>query len=159
MRSLRALLVVASAAALLAAPRAQARTPQHHHHAASATHLELGVGADYIVDPELGELNLTVAIDRHLRGGLSAGARLGVLVTGSPTKFGAPIDVYLKYRTHGLYFEGLVGPWLLFASGDTLRFHGGVGLGMYFGGGVSAGLEVGFLDHSGIGGLRLSFAF
>lgn len=159
MRSPRVLLAAAATTALLAAPRAQARTPQRAHQTtSSATHLELGVGADYIVDPELGELNLTIGIDRHLTRGLSAGLRLGALVTGSPTKFGAPIDAYLRYRTHGVYFQGLVGPWLLFASGDTVRFHGGVGLGFYLGGGVSAGLEVGFLDHSGIGGLRLAFA-
>lgn len=159
MRSPRVLLSLAATAALLAAPRAQARTPQHVHHASSATHLELGVGADYIVDPELGELNLTVAIDRHLARGVSAGVRLGALVTGSPTKLGTPIDVYLRFRTHGLYFQGLVGPWLIYSSGDTVRFHGAVGIGFTFAGGVSAGLEVGVLKDSGIGGLRLAFAF
>jgi hypothetical protein len=151
------LLAALAAAALLAAPRAEART-QRVHRAGSATHLELGVGADYIVDPELGELNLTVSIDRHLARGLSAGLRLGALVTGSPSRFGTPVDAYLRFRTHGLYVQGLVGPWLVFASGDTVRFHGGVGLGFHLGGGVSAGVEVGFLDRSGIGGLRLAFA-
>jgi len=160
MRSPRLPLSLAAAAVLLVAPRAQARTTQHvQHQSSSATHLELGVGADYIVDPQQGELNLTIAIDRHLARGLSGGLRLGALLTGSPTKFGAPIDAYFRFRTHRVYFEGLVGPWLLFASGDTVRFHGGVGLGLLLGGGVSAGLEVGFLGSSGIGGLRLAFAF
>lgn len=154
----RVSLVVAASAALLAASPAVARTPQRHA-SGSASHAELGLGADYIVDPEQGEFNLTVALERRLAARLAGGLRLGVLVTGSPTHFGSPIDLYLKFRTHGIYFEGLLGPWFLFDSGDTVRFHGGVGLGFYLGGGVSAGLEVGFLDHSGIGGLRLAFAF
>jgi hypothetical protein len=150
-------LFLAALAVLLAAPRAQARTQHTHQARGSATHLELGIGADYIVDPEQGELNLTLAIDRRLARGLSAGLRLGALVTGDPTKFGAPIDARLRFRTHGIYFEGMVGPWLLFDSGDTLRFHGAVGLG-FVSGGLSFGLEVGALAHSGIGGLRLAFA-
>lgn len=158
MHQLRLPALLAALTVLLAAPTAQARTPRHAHGSGSGTHVELGIGADYIVDPQLGELNLTLAIERHLARSLSGGLRLGALVTGSPTHFGAPIDAYLKLHTHGIYFEGLVGPWLLFDSGDTLRFHGGVGLGFALAGGVSLGLEVGFLDRSGIGGLRLAFA-
>jgi hypothetical protein len=156
MRSLRLALSLATLALLLAAPRALARQ-QHHHAQGPTTHLELGLGADYIVDPELGELQLTVGLERHLARGLSGGVRVGALVTGDPTRFGAPIDARLRYRTHGLYFEGLVGPWLLFASGDTLRFHGAFGFG-FMSGGLSLGLEVGALGSSGIGGLRLAFS-
>jgi hypothetical protein len=157
MRGPRVVLAVTALAVLFAAPRAMARAQHHHHAQGSATHVELGLGADYIVDPELGELQLTIGIERRLARGLSAGLRVGALVTGEPTHFGAPIDARLRFRTHGLYFEGLVGPWLLFASGDTLRFHGAFGFG-FMSGGLSLGLEVGALGSSGIGGLRLAFS-
>jgi hypothetical protein len=156
MRPLPLALPLSALALLLLAPPALAR-PQHHHAQGAATRVELGLGGDYIVDPELGALQLTLGFQRQLARGLSAGLRAGGLVTGEPTRFGAPIDARLRVRTHGLYFEGLVGPWLLFDSGDTLRLHGAFGFGLSSGG-VSFGLEVGALGRSGIGGLRLAFA-
>lgn len=146
-------LFVAALAVLLTAPAAEARGRAAR---GPATRVELALGADYVVDPELGALNLTVGLERWLARGLSAGLRFGALVTEEPTHLGAPIDVRLRLRTHGIYLEGLVGPWLLFDSGDTLRFHGAVGFGLT-GGGLSFGLEVGALGSSGIGGLRLAF--
>lgn len=157
MRRLRIALSLSALALVLAASPAEARRGGGARTRADSTSLALGLGADYLVDPEVGELQLTLALETPIARGLTVGARLGALVTSEPTKVGAPIDLRLRLRTHGLYFDGLIGPWLLFDSGDTLRFHGGFGFGILTGA-MSLGLEVGALDRSGIIGLRLAFS-
>jgi hypothetical protein len=156
MRTLR-LAVSLAALAVLAAPRA-AHAARGSAPAQSSSHVALGLGADYLVDPELGEFQLTLAWETPIARMLTAGVRAGVLLTSDPTKVGAPIDFRLRLRTHRLYFDGLIGPWLVFDSGDTLRFHGALGFGVLLSRGVSLGLEVGALDRTGIVGLRLAFS-
>jgi hypothetical protein len=159
MRTLRIFFSLAVLALLAAPPAARAArgSAQSSSQAQSSSHIALGLGADYLVDPEVGEFQLTLAYESHLARMLTAGVRAGVLLTGDPTKVGAPIDFRLRLRTHRLYFDGLVGPWLVFDSGDTLRFHGALGFGLLTGA-MSLGLEVGALDHTGMIGLRLGFS-
>ncbi len=157
MRPLRIALSLSALALLLAASPAKAARRAGAGRASRSHSLALGLGADYLVDPEIGEFQLTFAPETRIARGLTAGARFGVLMTSSPTKVGAPIDFRLRLRTHGLYVDGLIGPWLIFDSGDTLRFHGALGFGI-LSGSMSLGLEVGFLDRSGIIGLRLAFS-
>ena len=157
MRPLRLALSLSALALLLAATSAEARSARGGRGRSSSTNLALGLGADYLVDPELGEFQLTFALETPIARRLTAGVRFGALVTSDPTKVGAPIDFRLRLRTHGLYLDGLVGPWLVFDSGDTLRFHGAFGFGV-LAGSMSLGLEVGYLDRSGIVGLRLAFS-
>lgn len=140
----------------LALPAAASAARSQAGHGSGGTGLELGLGADWLVDPEDGALQLTLAADRALGRNVSVGARVGVLVTTDPTRVGAPVDVRLRIHGHRLYVEGLLGPWFIFNSGDTLRFHGGIGVGL-FAGGLSFGLEAGFLDRTGIVGLRVGF--
>jgi hypothetical protein len=155
MRSIRIALSLAALALLLSATPAEAA--RRGGGRARGPRVALGLGADYIVDPEMGELQLTFALETPVARGLTAGARFGALVTVDPEDVGAPIDFRLRLRTHGLYLDGLVGPWLVFDSGDTLRFHGAFGFGILTGS-MSLGVEVGFLDRSGIIGLRLAFS-
>jgi hypothetical protein len=148
MRTIRLVLPGAALARRRAAPAARAAAP-----------LALGLGADYLVKPEVGEFQLTLALEKHLARSLTAGVRLGALVTGDDdTKVGVPIDFRLRLRTHRIYVDGLVGPWFIFDSGDTLRFHGALGFGFLLSGGVSLGAEVGVLDRTGIIGVRLAFS-
>jgi hypothetical protein len=158
MRPLRIALSVSALALLLAGSPAEARPASHGARTrSSSSNVALGLGADYLVDPEVGEFQLTLAVETPIARGVTAGARFGALMTSDPTKVGAPIDFRLRLRTRGLYLDGLIGPWLVFDSGDTLRFHGGVGFGLLTGR-MSLGLEVGFLDRSGMIGLRLAFS-
>jgi hypothetical protein len=157
MRPLRIALSLSVLALLLAASPAEARRAGQAARRHSGSNVALGLGADYLVDPEVGEFQLTLALETPIARGLTAGARFGALMTSEPTKVGAPIDFRLRLRTHGLYVDGLIGPWLIFDSGDTLRFHGGLGFGILTGS-LSLGLEVGFLDRSGMIGLRLAFS-
>jgi hypothetical protein len=143
MRALRIALALSGLTLLLAA------TP------AEAARVALGLGADYLVDPEIGEYQLTLAVETPIVRGLTAGARFGALVIESDV--GAPIDFRLRLRTHGIYADGLIGPWLIFDSGDSVRFHGAFGFG-FLAGHTSLGVEVGWLDHSGMIGLRLAFS-
>ncbi len=148
MRTARLVLCLAAVSALFAARPAHAR---------GGSPVELGLGGDYIVDPEVGEVQLTLALEKRLARALAAGARFGVLFTGEHTKVGVPIDFRLRLRIQRLYVDGLVGPWLIFDSGDTVRFHGALGFGL-LAGALSFGLEVGALHHSGIVGLRLGIS-
>ncbi len=152
MRTLRIALSLATLALLLAAPTAEARRGGR----GGYTSLALGLGGDYLIDPEIGAFQLTFALETPLARALTAGVRFGALVTSEPTDVGAPIDFRLRVRTHGIYLDGLIGPWLVFDSGDTLRFHGAFGFGLLTGS-MSIGLEVGVLARSGIVGLRLAF--
>ncbi len=155
MRIPRLAAALATLALLAAAPSASAK--DRGGHSQSSSGVSLGLGADYLVDPETGAFLLTFAWETPLARSLTLGARVGGLITSDPTKVGAPIDLRLRLRTHRLYFDGLVGPWLIFDSGDTLRFHGAFGFGL-LAGSMSFGLEVGALDRTGIVGLRLAFA-
>lgn len=120
---------------------------------------QLGLGADWLVDPEDGAFQLTLAGHKPVVRGLDVGGRIGVLLVTSPTHLGVPIDASLRLRLGRFYVEGLAGPWILFDSGDTLRLHAAVGFGLVSRGGVSVGLEVGYLDPTSMLGLRVAFPF
>jgi hypothetical protein len=143
MTPLRAVLAAALLAAF-AVPRA-----------ASAS-LALGLGADWLVDPEAGELQLTLAPETHLARHLTLAARFGVMYLAEPDRVGVPIDGRLRYRGRGFYVEGLVGPWLVFDSGDTVRLHAAFGFGLLTSA-LSFGLEVGYMDPTSMIGVRVAF--
>ncbi len=143
MTPLRAALVAATVAALAAARPAAAST-------------SLGLGADYLVDPDSGELQLTLAADTPLMKHVTIGARFGAAYLTDPGRFGIPIDGRLRIRGRRLYAEGLVGPWLVFDSGDTVRMHAAFGFGLLTKS-LSFGLEVGWLDPTSMIGVRVAF--
>ncbi len=144
MRTVRLLLAAAFVAVVL--PRAAAAHP----------HGEIGLGADYLVDPEEGELQLTLAVDTHLARHVTLGARFGAMYLPDPDRFGAPIDGRLRIRVGRIYAEGLVGPWLVFDDGDNLRLHAAFGFGVLTRS-LSFGFEVGWLDPTSMIGVRVAF--
>jgi hypothetical protein len=115
----------------------------------------LGLGADWI-EGGVGELNLTLGADRFLARSLSIGGRAGVAFFDDSHHLGIPIDFRLELHVQRLYFEGLVGPWILIDSGDRFRFHGAFGFGLEAGA-IAFGLEVGRLERATMLGLRLAF--
>ncbi len=143
MTPLRAVLAAATLAALAAARPAEASTA-------------LGLGADYLVDPDQGELQLTLAAETRLMKHVTLGVRLGASYYGGTHEFGVPIDGRLRIRTSGLYIDGLVGPWLVFDSGDTVRLHAAVGFGILTRS-LSFGLEVGYVEDTSMVGVRVAF--
>jgi hypothetical protein len=143
MTPVRALLAAAALAAL-AAPRA------------ASAHVALGLGADYLLDPESGELQLTLAADTRLANHVTLAARFGVMYLADPDRVGVPIDGRLRIRSGALYVDGLVGPWLVFDSGDTVRLHAAFGFGLVSRT-VSFGLEVGWMDPTSMVGVRVAF--
>lgn len=124
---------------------------------ASAT-ARLGLGADWLVDPERGALELTLAGERQVVRNLAVGGRVGVLLLSGPTRLGVPLDASLRLRLGRFYVEGLAGPWVVFDDGDALRLHAAIGIGLVARG-VQLGLEVGYLDPTSMIGLRLAFPF
>jgi hypothetical protein len=129
--------------------------------------VRLGLGADYWADywndywegPRYGFLNVTLAVDGPIARNLHVGGRFGGLMTGSPNVLGVPIDLLLRANLGGgrVYFEGLLGPWLLLYRGDSwMRFHGAFGFGLQSGA-LVFGFEVGWLDPAPHAGLRLGF--
>jgi hypothetical protein len=115
----------------------------------------LGLGADYVTDNQ-GLFLLTLGVDTPLAHELSVGGRFGAFLVSGP-HFGAPIDLSLRFHPGRIYLEGLVGPWLFFSDGDSVRLHGGIGFGLYTRG-LSFGLEVGGLSGGvGLFGVRLAF--
>ncbi len=146
-------LLVAAALALAGAPRlAAARSAS-----SQGSGVALGVGADYLTDPKVGEFQLTLAVEKSILRSLTVGARFGVaLLTESP-QVGVPIDVRLRLRLERVYVDGLAGPWVMFGGGDALRLHAALGFGL-LASGVSLGVEVGWLDPSPVVGLRLAFS-
>lgn len=157
MHPLRIVLSLSLVVLLAAPPAAEAqRRRAARVKRAPPSGVALGLGADYLVDPEIGELQLTLAVETPIARGLTAGARFGALVTSDPTRVGAPIDFRLRLRAGRLYADGLVGPWLLFDSGDTLRLHAAFGFGI-LARSMSLGLEVGYLDPTSMIGLRMAF--
>ncbi len=143
MTPLRAVLAAGTLAALAAARPAAAST-------------SLGIGADYLVDPDSGELQLTLAADTHLARHATLGVRFGAMYLSDPGRFGVPIDGRLRIRGSGLYAEGLVGPWLVFDSGDTVRLHAAFGFGILTRS-LSFGVEVGWMDPTSMVGVRVAF--
>lgn len=118
--------------------------------------VRLGLGADYWFDPEVGSLQLTLSADTPLAKRTTIGGRFGVVVTSGADDVAVPIDLQLRIRGRRLYFEGLVGPWIFF-EGDALRIHAALGFGLLTRGGMSFGLEVGWVDPTAIAGVRLAF--
>lgn len=139
----RAVLALAVLAVLSLARPAAARTT-------------LGLGADWLVDPEAGELQLTLAADTPLARRVSLGARFGVMYLPDPDRVGAPIDGRLRIRSGRIYAEGLVGPWIVFDDDDSLRLHAAFGFGLITRS-LTFGLEVGWLDPTSMVGVRVAF--
>jgi len=135
------------AAALLAAPRPTLAAPQAH----GGSSVDLGLGADYLLDPGAGAFQLTLGGRTGLARHLSVGGRAGVLLLTQPGRVGVPLDAELRGHFGRVYVDGLVGPWIV----DGLRFHGAVGVGLATAG-VHAGLEVGWLDGRSMLGLRIA---
>jgi hypothetical protein len=124
---------------------------------ASAT-ARFGLGADWLVDPEDGAFQLTLAGEKQVVRNLAVGGRLGVLLLSGPSRLGVPIDASLRLRLGRFYVEGLAGPWIVFDDGDALRLHAAIGIGL-IARGVQLGLEVGYLDPTSMVGVRLAFPF
>jgi hypothetical protein len=146
MTSLRARTVLLAAAALAAVLWGRP---------AAAASVQLGFGADYWFDPEVGTFELTAAVDTPIAKTVTVGGRFGVLITSGPNDLAIPIDLRLRVRTGRLYFEGLVGPWIIFTD-EPVRAHAALGFGLVTGN-VSFGIEVGYLHPSAIAGVRLAF--
>ncbi len=115
----------------------------------------IGLGADYHLAGQ-GIFQLTLDVDTPLARHLSVGGRFGAMLSSTPTTFGVPLDLYLRLRIRRIYVQGLVGPWIFF-GGPSVRVHAAFGFGLEAGGGLSVGLEVGWLDPSAIIGLRLAW--
>lgn len=143
MRPLRSALAAAALAALLVPGSADA-------------HAALGLGADWLVDPEAGELQLTLAADTPIARRVTAGVRFGMAYFAEPDRVGAPIDGRLRIRGRRIYAEGLVGPWFVFGDDDALRIHAAFGFGLLTRS-MSIGLEVGWLDPTSMVGVRVAF--
>lgn len=122
----------------------------------ASAHAALGLGADWIVDPEQGELQLTLAVDTPLARHVTLGARFGGMWLPDPDRFGVPIDARLRIRAGRVYAEGLLGPWIVFDDADSLRLHAAFGFGVLTRT-LSFGFEVGWLDPSSMVGVRVAF--
>lgn len=121
----------------------------------AAASVNLGLGADWI-EGDTNDFNLTLGADSFLNRHLSLGGRAGVAFFDDANHVGIPIDVRLKLHIQRIYFEGLVGPWLLIDADDRFHFHGAFGFGLETGS-LAIGLEVGQLSHATLVGLRLQF--
>ncbi len=117
--------------------------------------VNLGLGADWI-EGGVGELNLTLGADAFVARRLLIGGRAGVAFFDDSHHLGIPIDFRLKLHVQRIYFEGLVGPWMLIDSGDLFRVHGAFGFGLESGS-LAFGIEVGVLGRATMLGLRLAF--
>ena len=144
MRTLRPILAAAALVVALALPRP------------AAAHVALGLGADWLVDPEDGELQLTLAVDKRLARHATIALRFGGMYLSDPDRFGVPIDGRLRIHGGGVYAEGLVGPWIVFDDGDSLRLHAAFGFGLLTRS-VSFGVEIGWLDPTSMIGVRVAF--
>lgn len=121
----------------------------------AAAEVDLGLGADWI-EGGTGEFNLTLGAETWLARHLTVGGRAGAAFFGDSNNIGVPIDFYLKVHVQRIYFQGLVGPWVMIDSGDLFRFHGAFGFGLESRN-VNFGLEVGVLERATMLGLRLAF--
>jgi hypothetical protein len=122
----------------------------------AAASTALGLGADWLADPETGAFELTLATDTRLARHVTAGARFGGVLIGDPTRVGAALDGRLRIRGRRVYAEGLIGPWIVFDDDDTFRLHAAFGFGI-FTRSFALGLEVGWLDPTSMVGVRLAF--
>lgn len=116
----------------------------------------IGLGADYLVDPEIGELQLTLAAETRLVRRVTVGVRFGGMYLPDPDRVGAPVDGRLRIRGRRLYAEGLVGPWFVFDDDDSVRLHAAFGFGLLTRS-LSFGVEVGWLDPTSMVGVRVAF--
>lgn len=116
----------------------------------------IGLGADYLVDPEIGELQLTLAAETRLVRRVTVGVRFGGMYLPDPDRVGAPVDGRLRIRGRRLYAEGLVGPWFVFDDDDSVRLHAAFGFGLLTRS-LSFGVEVGWLDSTSMVGVRVAF--
>jgi hypothetical protein len=117
--------------------------------------VNLGLGADWI-EGDSNDFNLTLGADSMLARHLSLGGRAGVAFFDDAHHVGIPIDIRLKLHVQRIYFEGLVGPWILIHAGDRFHLHGAFGFGIEAGS-LTFGLEVGALSRATMVGLRLTF--
>jgi len=136
--SLRAVLF----AVLLFAPRPALASPI----------VRLGFGADYWFD-RAGEFNFTLGVLGRLSREISAGVRVGGLIITHPATAGIPLDLQLRASFSRLYFEGNVGPWILFTD-QPVRAHAAFGFG-FQAHALSFGVELGWLDPAALLGVRL----
>lgn len=120
----------------------------------------LDLGADYVLNGGPGIFSLTLAADSPLTRSVYVGGRFGALVTTAPSSAGVPLDLYLRISPgrSGVYLQGLLGPWIFFSGGDTLRAHGAFGFGLATRS-VEVGAEVGWLSglSQALLGVRLGF--
>ena len=117
--------------------------------------VSLGLGADWI-EGGTGEFNLTLGADTFLARSFSLGGRGGVAFFDDSHHLGIPIDFRARLHVQRIYFEGLVGPWMIINSGELFHFHGAFGFGIESGS-LGFGLEVGRLARATMLGLRLAF--
>jgi hypothetical protein len=121
----------------------------------AAAEVQLGLGADWI-EGGTGEFNVTLGAETWLARHLTVGGRAGAAFFGDSNDVAVPIDFLLKVHVQRIYFEGLVGPWVMIDSGDLFRFHGAFGFGLESRN-VTFGLEVGVLRDATMVGARLAF--
>jgi hypothetical protein len=117
--------------------------------------VNLGLGADWI-EGDTNDFNLTLGVDSFLARHFSIGGRAGVAFFDDAHHVGIPIDFQVKLHLQRVYFAGLVGPWILFHTGDDVRFHAAFGFGLEAGA-IALGLEVGSLSDAVMIGGRLAF--
>lgn len=123
-----------------------------------AASVRLGLGADYWFD-EGAAFQLNLGVETHLAGPLHLGGRFGVSLLPKLDALGIPIDLTLRADlTRQFYLEGLVGPWIVIDSGETLRAHAAFGFGIRSGA-LTFGLEVGYASPEPIVGVRLGYRF
>lgn len=145
MKSLRLAFLTAAVALLFAARPASAG-------------LTFGLGADYLTDPSAASIALLLTADTRVARGLTLGGRIGALVATDDIGPGVPIDVRLRLRVDRLYVDGLVGPWVFFDEGDSVRLHAAIGFGIVRRG-MQLGLEVGWVDPTAMLGVRVAWPF
>jgi hypothetical protein len=124
----------------------------------AAAGLTFGLGADYLTDPSAASLELLLTADTPVARGLTVGGRIGALLATDGIGPGVPIDVRLRLRIDRLYVDGLVGPWVFFDEGDSVRLHAAIGFGLVRRG-VQFGLEVGWVDPTAMVGVRVAWPF
>ncbi|HYH98455.1 hypothetical protein [Hyalangium sp.] len=123
-----------------------------------AANIRLGLGADYWFD-EGAAFQFNLGVETHLAGPLHLGGRFGIAFLTEPSTLGIPIDLVLRFDlTRRFYLEGLVGPWIVIDSGETLRAHAAFGFGIRSGA-LTFGLEVGYASPEPILGVRLGYRF
>ncbi len=120
----------------------------------------IGLGADWITEPDAGALQLTLAFDRGLARNVTLGGRVGALIATDGIGPAVPLDLRLRFRVDRIYLDGLVGPWFFFDEGsDNVRLHAAIGFGVVQRGGLQLGLEVGYVDPSAMIGVRVAWPF